>query len=466
MSRSLRPTSLRRHSGAAPATAARRVMAPSILVLALCLSAACTAPPAPPAEPVYNVILISIDTLRADHLGAYGYPRPTTPRIDAFAADSVVFTEAIAQAPSTLHSHASMLSSLLPQHHRASWSARTRLPEESLTLAEVLLESGYRTIAFTGGGQMARIFGLDQGFESYREPGEQHFSGTVDVAIEWMDEKGDRPFFLFLHNYEVHHPYEPDAHYRELLDIRYDGPLPENITKELLEEIRTGDLEIDDADLAYIVGLYDAEIRSMDDGFGRLVDYLKSAGMYDRTMILFTSDHGEEFNEHGVVGFHSHSLYDELLRVPLIVKYPDNRHAGTVVEQQVRGIDVAPTVLGFLGLPNPTEFSGADVGPLVRGEEMAPLEAISRMDRKAGRERSSIRTSEWKLAGLAKRRSLFNLVEDPEELWDRSLKDSGVAEELQQRLEAIIASRQPYEAPVVAPPEATLDELRKLGYLN
>ncbi len=461
MSHSLRPTSLRRRPGPGPSGVARR-LAPA---LALWLGWACTAPQAPPPEPTDSVILISIDTLRADHLGAYGYPRPT-PRIDAFAADSVIFSECIAQAPSTLHSHASMLSSLLPQHHRASWAASTRLSEEAVTLPEVMLEYGYRTAAFTGGGQMAKIYGLDQGFESYSEPGAEHFSGTVNVAIDWLNENGDRPFFLFLHSYEVHHPYEPEAPYRELLDIRYDGALPEDVSKDLLEEIRAGDIEIDDADLAYIVSLYDAEIRSMDDGFGKLVDYLKAGGMYDRTMIVFTSDHGEEFNEHGVVGFHSHSLYDELLRVPLIIKYPGNGHGGSVVDQQVRGIDLGPTILGFLQLPIPKEFFGADLGPLVLGEEMAPLDAVSRMDRPPNRERSSIRTREWKLAGLAKRRSLFNLTADPEELWDRSLKDSAIAAELQERLESMIAARVPFEPPQVAPTGKTLDELRKLGYLN
>ncbi len=442
-----------------------QLAAMALVALGLASSWGCARPEGDPSAPGYNVILVSIDTLRADHLGAYGYDRPT-PHVDAFAADSVVFTEAIAQAPSTLHSHASILSSLLPQQHRASWAARTRLAEETLTFPEVMSEHGYRTAAFTGGGQMAQIFGLDQGFESYVEPGAQHFTETVDHGIKWIERIGDEPFLLFLHNYEVHHPYEPAQEYRDLLDIRYDGDLGEDITKELLEGIRAGEIEIDDADLEYIIALYDAEIRSMDDGFGRLVAYLKEKGLYDNTLIVFTSDHGEEFNEHGVIGWHSHSLYDELLRVPMIVKYPGNGWGGIVVDRQVRGIDVAPTILGFLELPIPDEFVGADLAPLVLGDEMAPLDAVSRMDRRVNRERSSIRTKEWKLAGLAKRRSLFNLVEDPEELWDVSLKDSDVATDLQERLEALIAAREPFEPPEVAPTEATLEELRNLGYLN
>ncbi len=439
---------------------------PALLGVAVVFSWSCGSPATPPWEPTYNVLLISIDTLRADHLGAYGYPQPTTPRVDALAADSVVFTQTIAQAPSTLHSHASILSSLLPQQHRASWNARTRLAEEAVTLPETLRDAGYRTAAFTGGGQMAEIFGLSQGFESYVEPGAQHFSGTVDRGIEWIEGADGQPFFLFLHSYEVHHPYEPEQRHRDLMGLAYDGELPENITKELLEQIRAGEVEFDDADLEYIIGLYDAEIRSMDEGLGRLVDYLETSGLYDRTLIVFTSDHGEEFNEHGVVGWHSHTLYDELLKVPFIVKYPGNGWGGTVIDQQVRGIDVAPTVLGFLGLPIPEEFCGADLGPLVRGGGLEALDAVSRMDRKPGRERSSIRTPEWKLAGLEKRRALFNLVEDPEELWDRSLKDAEVAAELESRLDELVACREPFDPPEVAPTEATLEELRNLGYLN
>ena len=442
---------------------------PGLRLAAVALLAAglgCGEPAPPPHEPFYNVILISIDTLRSDHLGAYGYDRPTSPRVDSFAAEAVVFEQAIAQAPSTLHSHASMLSSLLPQHHRASWGAGTGLDDAALTLAEVLRDNGYRTAALSGGGQMADDFGLNQGFDFWDEPEVEHFAGTVRHGIEWMDENGDAPFFLLLHSYEVHHPYQPREPYREMLVTDYDGELPETIGKETLDEINKGGREIDQADLDYIVSLYDAEIRSMDDGFGALVDYLRERGLYDRTLIVFTSDHGEEFNEHGTVGWHSHTLYDELLRVPLIVKYPGNEHSGSSVAPQVRSIDIPPTVVGYLGIPIPAEFFGVDLAPLVTGEAMEPLVAISRMDRKPTRELSSIRTEEWKLAGLAKRRSLYHLPSDPAEQWDRRLKDGEVATELAARLDALIAERQPLEAPEVVPEGKTLQELRNLGYLN
>jgi arylsulfatase A-like enzyme len=313
---------------------------------------------------------------------------------------------------------------------------------------------------------MAKIFGLDQGFDSYTEPGKQHFLGTARLGTEWIDQNGDSPFFLFLHNYEVHHPYEPDPKYLEMLGIEYDGELGDVISKELLDEAKRGDVTLDEEDIAYIRAMYDAEIRSMDDGFAYLVDYLEQKGLYDNTMIVFTSDHGEEFNEHGIVGWHSHSLYDELLKVPFIVKYPGNGYGGAVIDQQVRGIDLAPTVLGFLELPIPEQFSGADLTPMVRGDGMEKLEAVSRIDRRVARELSSLRTPQWKLSGLAKRRALYTLDEDPEELWDRALKDSEVAEQLEQRLDEILASREALEPPEVAPSESTLQELRALGYID
>ena len=441
-----------------------------LLAAALCtvLLAACDAAEEQPSEPPSNVLLISIDTLRADHLGCYGYERPTSPAVDALAADSVLFRQAIAQAPSTLHSHASMLSSLLPQHHRASRDADTRLPEEALTLAEVLRAAGYRTGAFTGGGQMARIYGLDQGFELYEEPKKELFAGTVQVALPWIDEHADERFFLFLHSYEVHHPYSPPDEYRQLLGIDYDGPLPSQVDKDLLERINGEEpvLDIDDADLDYIVSLYDAEIRSMDDGLATLIGALKARGLYDQTLIVFTSDHGEEFDEHGRVGWHSHSLYDELLHVPLIVKLPEGRRAGTTIDAQVRSIDIAPTVLAALGYPLPKEFSGADLAPLIDGGEMAPLVAISRQDRGPRREISSIRTERWKLSGLARRRALFDLDVDPAEQWDRALQQPDVVSYLERRLDEIIASREPFDPPRVELPEETLEELRALGYIN
>ncbi len=424
----------------------------------------CSAKPEPPPQSADapNVILISIDTLRADHLGCYGYGRPTSPELDRLCEDSVVFADAIAHAPSTLHSHASIFTSLLPHNHGAAWQGKTRLADECLTVTEVAQSAGFATGAFTGGGQMDKIFGLDQGFDFYEQPGAKDFRDIVRPATAWLDRRPDKPFFLFLHTYETHHPYEPPARFLELFDEGYEGELPDEISVDLLREINREEHVLAEGDLEHIVNAYDAEIRSMDEALGRLVAYLKEQDLYDDTMIVFTSDHGEEFGEHGKIGWHSHTLFDELLKVPLVVKYPAQEHAGTKVSAQVRSIDIAPTLLEALGLPVPEVFSGSDLTPLADARQSESRTAVSRMDRQASKDVDSVRTPDWKLF----RGQLFDLNVDPEELWDTALNRPGVVEQLRLELEDAVASRERYSGPQVVPKGATLDELKALGYLQ
>jgi len=412
------------------------------------------------APPRVNVVLISIDTLRPDHLGCYGYAAPSSPRIDEFCQESVVFRQAIAQAPSTLHSHASILSSLLPHHHQATWGGKTRLPVEALTLAEVLQQNGFSTAAFTGGGQMDRVFGLDQGFDLYDQPGQEHFLGTVQRGIEWLDSQAREPFLLFLHSYEVHHPYTPSQENLELFEQAYSGSLPDEISIDVLREINNGERALEEGDLAHIIAAYDAEIRSVDAAFGVLIDALKERDLYGETLIVFTSDHGEEFGEHGIIGWHSHTLYDELLRIPLIFKLPASRQAGTVVEELVRGLDIPPTVVGEVGLKIPPEFEGESLVERIAKPEIEPLFAVSRLDRRPGHDVDSIRTGEWKLM----REGLFNLQKDPEELW--LVSDAYTIGRLRDRLAEMIAAREPHEEVEVVPSDKNLEELRALGYIQ
>ncbi|MFQ5526419.1 MAG: sulfatase [Thermoanaerobaculia bacterium] len=409
-----------------------------------------------------NALLISIDTLRADHLGCYGYERPTSPALDRLCQDSVVFEQAIAQAPSTLHSHASIFTSLLPHHHGATWAGRTRLADECTTVTEVFQSGGYATGAFTGGGQMDRIFGLDQGFDFYEQPGAKDFQEIVTPATAWLGRPRENPFFLFLHTYETHHPYTPAPGYLELFEKSYDGDLPDEITVDLLKEINRKERELADGDLEHIIDTYDAEIRSMDAALERLIAYLEDNDLYDDTMIVFTSDHGEEFGEHGKVGWHSHSLFDELLRVPLVVKFPGQRHAGIRVESQVSSIDIAPTLLKALGLEVPSQFDGRDLTGIADGSDAGKRVAISRMDRQVGRDIDSVRTPDWKLY----RNQLFDLDADPEELWDTALNRPRVIEMLRGELVEAVDSREPCLGPQVVPTGATLDELKALGYLQ
>ncbi|MCP3960108.1 MAG: sulfatase [bacterium] len=455
--------------------------------------------PSAPFEP-RNVILISIDTLRADHLGCYGYARETSPRIDRLAAESVLFELAIAQAPSTLPSHASMFSSLWPAHHGAYFMRREALPPSVLTLAEVLRENGYRTAAFTGGGQMAPEFGLDQGFDLYEVLGATADTGqTVKRAAEWLAEGGE-PFFLFVHTYEVHHPYTPRGDLLARFAGDYRGDLGSRISKELLLEINAGERRIDEDDLAYIAAAYDAEIFSMDAAVGRLLDILRERGLYDDSILVLTSDHGEELGEHGTVGWHSHTLYDELLKVPLIIKLPGSRHAGARVGAQVRSIDISPTILELLHLGPRAEFEGVGLESRMEDPDGARhLPAISQQDTGPEADHTSLRTGRWKLypnrlfeisrvgdpqggspRNIAGRLRyywaranwatapdrLFDVAGDPQEEVDVAGRERAVRRRLQSLRASLLEARNVPERQPATPDEETLERLRALGYVD
>jgi arylsulfatase A-like enzyme len=346
--------------------------------------------------PDCNVILISIDTLRADHLGCYGYSADTTPNIDRFSKDAVLFRTAIAHAPSTTPSHASILTSLLPVHHGALRARQQPISDTVKTMAEILRDAGYRTISFNGGGQVSATYGFDRGFELYEsEPGT--FAQKVEKATQWMRKNRDAKFFMFLHTYEVHAPYQADARFMEMFDADYKGDLDDAILPRLLININDGTVAIDAEDARHIVNAYDAEIRSMDEAFAQLVRAMDRGELFDNTIVIFTSDHGEEFGEHAQMGRHSHALYDEVLRVPLIIRLPGRKFAGTIVDRQVRGIDILPTVTDLLDLEHLDQFDGASLTPLMTRRRDDERIAVSQIDTRHERIPSSIRTESEKL---------------------------------------------------------------------
>lgn len=417
--------------------------------------------------PRWNVVLISIDTLRSDHLGCDGYSRDTTPNLDAFCRQSVVFRQAIAQAPSTLPSHASIMSSLIPQQHGASFANRRPLAESFTTLPEVLHDAGYQTTSFNGGGQISRVWGLNQGFDRYTSLDEHSFAEVVGRGLQWLDDDRDpeRPFFLFLHSFEVHHPYTPSRKDLErFIDparIKESWVGPSVEVKELKQINRRVHLA-SEADKDVIVAAYDAEIRSMDRAFGKLLAGLNARHLTKETLLVFTSDHGEEFGEHGWWGWHAHTVYDELLRVPLIVHFPTGNEAGRVVTQQVRSIDIAPTVLDALDLRSPDEFSGKSLMPLVRGERMPPLLAVSMRDQPDEQMLlQSARMDRWKMIGQA----LYDLQLDPGESGRWLVNEPEVYLRLEKVLDHAAALARNQRKGNVPLDEGTRNRLEALGYL-
>jgi len=320
-----------------------------------------------------NVVLVSIDTLRADHLGFYGYSRDTTPHLDALARESAVFLNAYAAASWTLPSHVAMLTGLTSQKHKVYYED-DRMDPGTATLAELLRKRGYFCGAATGGGFVNARYGFDRGFESYGMSEGLLDSPTLAAdkareAIDWLDLNSGKPFFLFLHTYQVHPPFAPpDAYAR-----RYLTPDQTLRRWDFVADLGGGAgffRPLPETDRQNVIGLYDAEIRYTDDALiGPLVEKLKSLGVYDRTLLIVTSDHGTEFFEHG--GWtHTWSLYNETLRVPLIVKFPGGAFAGQTSGLVVRLIDVVPTVLEALGIDiDPGRLDGRSLRPVLRGKE-------------------------------------------------------------------------------------------------
>lgn len=437
----------------------RRLAALALLVLVAALGCGAEKTARPP-----DLILISIDTLRADRLGCYGHPLPTSPEIDRLRAGAVLFREAIAQAPSTLASHASMLTSVPPVRLGASFARRRALPESAVTVAEVLQAAGYRTMALTAAGQLAREFGIGQGFEVYRPRSERQQAGAfwprVGAALSLLEAPDPRPVFLFLHTYEVHHPYRPDPATLAKFDPGYRGGLGERIPVGLIEGINRGEIAIDAADLRHIERAYEAEIVSVDRAVGRLLDWLAASERFRDAVVVVTSDHGEEFGEHGKVGWHSHTLYDELLRVPLLIRLPGGEAAGGEVTLPVRLLDLAPTLLELAGVEAPPEFEGRSLLPLVRGTATRELAALASLD--DGSDAShALRLGGWKLWDGR----LFDLASDPGERIDRAPDHPARVAVLQRMLAAEIARRFAGEAPTAELDAAAERELRALGYL-
>ena len=433
-------------------------------MVGLLAAAGCARAPAPPAP---AVVFVSIDTLRPDHLGCYGYPQPTSPEIDRFRDEAVLFQQAVAHAPSTLSSHASMFTSLLPPHHGASVHGQSAVVPHATLLAEVLREAGFATASFNGGGQLHPAWGLDRGFdvyESFAESdgdrlGEDTFRERLAAAAGWIESVRDEPFFLFLHTYEVHHPYTPEPERLAQMETGYEGKLPGRISIRVLEKINDGTKTLRPGDLEHIVAAYDAEIASADAGFAELLALLRRLGRYESSLIILTSDHGEAFGERGRIGWHGDTLYDEQLRIPLVVRLPGGRLAGTTVGDQARGVDLAPTILSLLGLPVPEQFSGTAIDLAGREtDRRAPTLAV--VDGSSNE--LAVRIPRWKWY----QGRLYDLASDPGETTDVAGTHSETERDLSGSLAELLQSRERAGPTPIEVDKDLHERLKALGYVN
>ena len=416
------------------------------------------------AQPPFNVILISYDTLRPDHLGLYGYSRDTSPELDLLGKSAVVFASAVAQSASTYPSHMSLF-----QSRHAS-----RVNAEFPMLAQVLRDAGYSTAGFTGGGNVSSSFGFSRGFDSYEEVARREGLQQLMPRVEsWLREHQDNPFFVFLHTYDVHHPYDPPEPYQSMFLSEYDGPVTGRSTAVILNKIRRlgtfadfeGEVELSPQDREKVKALYDGGIRYADGYLARIRTLLTESNLWDKTIVVFLSDHGEEFWEHDGV-LHSFTVFQEVIRVPLVIKLPNQRFGGLRVEQQVRLLDVAPTILELLGIAVPETMLGESLTPLIGGGGV-PLTAVSEME-----EYKSLIKPPRKLIVDASTRhlSLYDLSQDPSETTDISEANSGEARQLYRDLAAELESSDFGDVSGIAtePPsdEKLVDQLRALGYVE
>ena len=328
------------------------------------------------APDAMNVLLIGVDTLRADRLSALGYDRPTTPQLERLAARGIRFKAARSQAPWTLPSFSSILTSLYPSAHGAGRGGHeewTGIDPGTTSIAEVLARVGYETQGIVANGLLTPKYGLDQGFEGYRSRWSLE-SAQDDVAsvCDFVDAHRTTPWLLFWHVMDPHLPYTTEREFHEeFTDADYVGQFsardavpiealdPKAGRRRYTHEGTPPPPDLSDADRQYVSDAYDAEIAETDAAIGRVLDALIESGQWERTIVAFVADHGEGLGDHDHY-HHGYTLYDDQIRVPMLLRIP-GRHEGRVVEASVASIDLMPTVLAALGLELPDDVHGRDL---------------------------------------------------------------------------------------------------------
>jgi len=449
----------------------------------------------------FNVLLVVLDTLRADHMSIYGYERKTTPSIDRLAADSVVFRFALSTSSWTLPAHASLFTGLFPSAHGArltpeSAQLASGLAPSCTTLAETLRNCGYATGCISANfGLVSPELGLDQGFQHFDN--RPHFYGMrmsftlqsrcfagvgsgwfayltkatrpaeeiSDLAVQWLDKEGGTPFFLFLNYMDPHAPYLPPP--------RFDALFPGGAHPTLLDRVEPSILkmerDITDEERASLISSYDGEIAYLDFHLGRLLTGLKQRGLYEKTMIIVTSDHGEYFGEHNLLRHHR-GLHQEVLWIPLLVKYPNSQLVGQH-DGPVQILDIMPTVLSTLGLPIPDSIQGDRLGAVdheIIAEHWAWPDDVARFGSRFDRNVKAVFCDGMKYIRCSDGKDeLYNLQDNPRETNNLIAVEDRLAKEMAERLAYWEASTAHLASPgrSVTVGEELKEKMRALGYL-
>jgi arylsulfatase A-like enzyme len=367
------------------------------------LSALTTLAPEPPAAK-YNLLLISIDTLRADHLKCYGYDKDTSPCLDELAKEGVLFEDLTAASPWTVPSHMSMFTSLYASAHGVQ-TINGRLGDGVGTLAQCLAQSGYMTVAFVAGPILSHRYGFDRGFLYFDDftAGKEgwvvhHVTNPMitNLAVEWLKNHARETFFLFVHYFDCHFPYKPPGS----LAKRFAGEyMVEESSRGVARAPDNGNgtmSAIEEAKRA--MGFYDGGIAFTDEHVGMILQILQDLDLSKKTLVIVLSDHGEGFLEHGQIR-HGNSVYEELLHVPLIMRLPGVIPAGKRIAANVSHVDVMPTALGFLQVKIPSQMQGIDLSPMILSDQPVPERLIYSELAEYGFNLRAVRWGDRKLLG-------------------------------------------------------------------
>jgi arylsulfatase A-like enzyme/Flp pilus assembly protein TadD len=403
-----------------------------------------------------NFVLITIDTVRADRVGCYGYGQARTPNLDALAREGILFKTVVASVPLTLPSHCSILTGTYPTLHGVRDNLGYKLGDSPPTLANLLKEKGYLTAAFIGADVLNPQRGLSRGFDTYSAPFQRKMGRdnpisfnlqdlqrpaeeVVSDALGWMStlpSLSAKPFFVWIHLYDPHTPYDPPARFRALLRDPYDG-----------------------------------EIAYADESLGKFFAYLKEQGLYDSTLIVAASDHGESFGEHGEYT-HGYFIYDTTLLVPLIIKPPaGSAIAPRRIEAPVRTIDIAPTVLQFLGIIPPASMQGSSLLSLIMGKVAILSAGAAYCESYYPNEFGwsvlrALRSGRFKYIDAPKP-ELYDLAADPQETLNLYETKQATAHELKSQFNALVARVTPRASPPRAPVSPVdMEMLASLGYVG
>lgn len=401
-----------------------------------------------------NIILFTIDTLRADHLECYGYNGVKTPQINRLANEGIIFKQNIVQAPLTLPSHSSILTGTHPLYHGIRDNGGFYLGEEHITLAEVLKNKGFSTAAFVAAFVLDSRWGLNQGFDHYYDnfdltkykslsldTVQRRGDEVLEAVYDWLEKKHQQKFFAWIHLYDPHTPYDPPEPYKS----QYEG-------KQF--------------------GLYDGEIAYVDKLIGEFRKFMEDRKLWEKTLIIFTSDHGESLGEHKE-NAHGFFIYDSDIKVPLIIRFPGEKFQGSQIVEQVRSIDIMPTILNMIGEESPKKVQGKSLLPFILGKKtenklLAYSETYWPRFHFGWSELKSLRKDQYKFIDAPKP-ELYNIKEDPGEIHNLVNAKASLAHEMKRSLDTLVKKYSAEGIEKAGPKKIdndSLEKLQALGYIG